>query len=738
MLIAAAFVPSTALSEQPVANQILPTVPIGLDAYRQWDRWPVQRIGVRAYMRSTYDRTGGNRKADAGNYLYQAADDFNVTLDVQSPGMLYFARYNHWHGSPWHYEVDGKDNTVQETTTADPNKPVKDSVFLPEDSFPNPLAFTWSTTRGADLSWVPIGFEKSFRMAYTRTRYGTGYYIYHQFLKGIPTSQPLKSWQITDQPAKDVLQLINRAGTDLVPTVDSDAGRAMLLRAVSGTVALEPSNPVTLTELTHPATIRAINFTVPKQQAIDFGRAKLRITWDGRQHASVDVPIALFFGTGTLYNREQREYLVRAFPVNIRFDNKRAYLNCYFTMPFFRSAKIELIGTNAKFNDVEWNVRYAPTEIPAADLTYFHATYADHPKPELGKDLVLLNTQQAEGGGDWSGHFIGTSFIFSHNADLTTLEGDPRFFFDDSQTPQAQGTGTEEWGGGGDYWGGKTMTLPFAGHPVGTPKPEEAKNDEDKIESAYRFLLADLMPFAKNAKICLEHGGDNDSKEHYKTVTYWYGAPYATLVKTDELNVGDSKSETDHAYHSPQASAPYEIKSKYELGRSHRLPDGTDSVPLQTVTGRKTTGTSEFTLNIDPANVGVMLRRTLDYSFPNQRAEVFIAEEYPAPSGEPLKWHSAGTWYLAGGSTFVHSNPPKELDATEHEVINSNRHLRDDEFLLPPALTAAKKQIRLKIVFQPVKRPLFPGHPLPELAWSEIAYSAYCYRLPIVAGPLEK
>ncbi len=50
---------------------------------------------------------------------------------------------------------------------------------------------------------------------------------------------------------------------------------------------------------------------------------------------------------------------------------------------------------------------------------------------------------------------------------MRTLEGDPRFFFDDSLTPQAQGTGTEEWGGGGDYWGGLNMTLPFAGHPVG-------------------------------------------------------------------------------------------------------------------------------------------------------------------------------------------------------------------------------------------------------------------------------
>ncbi len=77
-----------------------PVIPVGLDAYRQWDRWPYQRIGARAYMRSTYDRRGGNEGADASHFLYQLADDFNVTLDVACKGVLYFARYNHWHAVP--------------------------------------------------------------------------------------------------------------------------------------------------------------------------------------------------------------------------------------------------------------------------------------------------------------------------------------------------------------------------------------------------------------------------------------------------------------------------------------------------------------------------------------------------------------------------------------------------------------------------------------------------------------
>lgn len=716
----------------------LPEIPIGLDAYRQWERWPQQRIGVRAYMRSTYDRSGGNHAADASHFLYQLADDKNVTLDVRGPGILYFARYNHWHGSPWHYEVDGVDHIVQETSSADPTKPKENSVFLPEKIFPNPLTWTWSLTKGADLMWVPIAFEKSFRMAYSRTHYGTGYYIYHQFVEGTKLSQPLRSWDGKTPPADDVLELISRSGTDLLPKMDSAEARRMKLKERSGALRISANETKTILQLDEaPSMIRALNFSVPREQAIEFGRAKLRVTWDDLPHASIEAPVALFFGAGTLYNRDNREFLVKAFPVNIRFDEQRVHLACYFPMPFFRSAKIELINTNdVSFPDVQWSVRFAPYREPAWQVGYFHATFRDFPKPEPGKDLVLLDTTKVEGGGDWSGNFIGTSWIFSDSAVLNTLEGDPRFFFDDSESPQAYGTGTEEWGGGGDYWGGRNMTLPFAGHPCGARDLKSAKNDEDKIQSAYRFLLADLMPFGKNARIQLEHGGENNSTEHYQTVTYWYGANKPTLVKTDELKIGDAQSESQHDYNSPSASEPYEIISRYELGVD--TLKGKEIFPAQRDVGRKIkvlpsstrqspTGVSEFNLKLDPKNVGVMLRRKLDYQFPNQCAEVFIAK---VKNGKVGRFKSAGTWYLAGGNTCVYSNPKDELGATEHIVETSNRRFRDDEFLLPKKLTEGREQIRVRIKFTPVKIPLFPGHALPELAWSEIRYDAYCFVLP--------
>ncbi len=701
-----------------------PVIPVGLDAYRIWDRWPVQRIGARAYMRSTYDRRGGNEGADASHFLYQLAEDNNVTLDVAGPGVLYFARYNHWHGSPWHYEVDGADHLVQETSTADPNHPAPNATFVPPDLFPNPLAWTWADTRGADLSWLPIPFERSFRMGYSRTHYGTGYYIYQQYVRGAALSQPIRAWDAKTPPAHDVLDLIARSGTDIAPQAGTPEGDRLRVRQQSGVVSVPAAGAVTVVAMNQgPATLRALEFSVPRERALDFERVRLRITWDRRPQPSVDAPVVLFYGTGSLYNRDDREYLVKAFPVHIRFDVQRVYLGCYFPMPFFHAARIELAGADAAVPDVRWAVRTVPLRDAPGTVGLFHATYRDHANPEPGQDLTLLDTRATEGGGDWSGSFIGTSFIFSHNAVLNTLEGDPRFFFDDSQTPQAQGTGTEEWGGGGDYWGGRNMTLPFAGHPVGAPNAAAAKSDEDKVESAYRFLLADLMPFGRNAVIRLEHGGENRSTEHYETVTYWYGTPAASLVPTDTLKVGDAASEQAHGYASPQASAPETISSRYEWGVDQL--DGKETYPATADTGRHTAGTSEFTLKLTPRNFGVLLRRKLDYAYPNQRAEVFIADTRPGAA-----WQSAGAWYLAGSNTCVYSNPREELGAAQHVVQTSNRRFRDDEFLVPRDLTQGWSAIRVRVQFTPVRIPLFPGQPLPELAWSELRYDAYCFVMP--------
>src|SRR5262249_37584552 len=141
-----------------------------------------------------------------------------------------------------------------------------------------------------------------------------------------------------------------------------------------------------------PLMLRALELSIPVDQAVAFSRARLRITWDGRAQPSIDAPVSLFFGAGTLYNRDGREFLVKAFPVNIRFDDKRVHLACYFPMPFFQSAHIELASPHAaspgdresrgragqrtaQFSGIRWSVRYAPLDAGVNEVAYFHATY---------------------------------------------------------------------------------------------------------------------------------------------------------------------------------------------------------------------------------------------------------------------------------------------------------------------------------------------------------------------------
>jgi hypothetical protein len=63
-------------------------------------------------------------------------------------------------------------------------------------------------------------------------------------------------------------------------------------------------------------------------------------------------------------------------------------------------------------------------------------------------------------------------------------------------------------------------------------------------------------------------------------------------------------------------------------------------------------------------------------------------------------------------------------------VITSNRRFREDEFLVARELTQGRSAIRVRVKFTPVNRPLFPGHPVPELAWTELRYDAYSFVMP--------
>ena len=131
-----------------------------------------------------------------------------------------------------------------------------------------------------------------------------------------------------------------------------------------------------------------------------------------------------------------------------------------------------------------------------------------------------------------SGRIVGTVVNFGEVG--PTLEGDPRFYLDDSHTPQVKATGTEEWAMGGLYWrDGHQTSLPLGGVPSTTANPP---GDDVDGAALYRFLVADSIPFNRRAVLNWEHGVANTSRNPYRAVVLWYGTPAITATLTDHLD----------------------------------------------------------------------------------------------------------------------------------------------------------------------------------------------------------
>lgn len=576
---------------------------------------------------------------------------------------------------------------------------------------------TWSSTQGADLNWARCLLPIHLKLTYERTFYGTGYQIVQRFLaRGLNVTAPLCGWA-GNEPQLDVAALVADAGSGLAPPA---AGR--LETSAAGNVS-DGASLVIVDFADGPAQWRLIRLTAPASEAAALEQSKIRIIWDGRAAPSVDVPIPFFFGSGSLFNRSGTDALVKAVPVSIQFSNGNVTLSTYFPMPYFREARIEIVGGAMGLPALRWTLRREPLRSEPRHTGYFHATYVDHGIPTPGHDLVLLDTRGIEGSTDWCGQrgqLVGTAFTFSDQANLTTLACDPRFNFDDSETPQAQGTGIEEWAGGGDWWGGQTTTLPLAGlagHLSGAPGPGSMSNAGDGIESAHRYLLADMFPFGRNARIQLEHGGWDDTTDHYQSVVSWYGLPGACLVTADSLHVGDATDEGTHSYLAA-STVPVALTSRFEAGVDH-LPDGGEVFPATTDTGRLSSGSSEFVLRLSPDNLGALLRRRFDQAIPDQRARVEVGDV----DGGSLEL--AGVWYSPGSNTCIYSYPGSELAPAVPIVETSNRRWCEEELLIPWQLTRGRSALRIRVT--PLLAP-YADAGVP--AWSEYRYWLYAWQLP--------
>ncbi len=253
-----------------------------------------------------------------------------------------------------------------------------------------------------------------------------------------------------------------------------------------------------------------------KDGAANHQEMLIRIYWDGREKPDVEVPVGEFFAS--CFGKRME---VISVPVIVEGGDS---YNCFWHMPFRKSARIEIVNQSKKpirklYNNIDWIKKKSLPE----NTMNFCAQYRQEYPAQNGKDYLVLD---AEG----KGYYVGTVYSVRTRSPSWFGEGDEKIYIDGEAKPSIRGTGTE------DYflsaWGLDRHSTPYFGVPY--------LNQPDRIigqmTCSYRWHIHDPLVFNTGIRVTFETFGwmsPDENKEHrphswnereddFSSVAYWY------------------------------------------------------------------------------------------------------------------------------------------------------------------------------------------------------------------------
>ena len=286
-----------------------------------------------------------------------------------------------------------------------------------------------------------------------------------------------------------------------------------------------PGRTLELADLNGPGAIKHLWFAIDNDhQVIDprFPRkVAVRMFWDGHADPSVNVPVGDFFGVG---HGRVANYSCSLFDMSIDPGADRGAFNSWVTMPFSKSARVEIVNESQTDVRIFYYVDYQKWETFPEETLFFHGAWRCampcSPTPLVdGKEGPNLtgddNYLILEASG--SGTYIGCNLSVDNHAGEWWGEGDDMIFVDGERFPGSlHGTGSE------DYfchaWGMQANCYPYAG----TSLFNHGHKDWEGQWTMYRHHIVDPIPFAKSIRVTIEHGHNNHRSDDYSSTAYWY------------------------------------------------------------------------------------------------------------------------------------------------------------------------------------------------------------------------
>ena len=247
----------------------------------------------------------------------------------------------------------------------------------------------------------------------------------------------------------------------------------------------------------------------------------LRMYWDDEEEPSVECPLGMFFANGF----DSHQHAVNSLPVVVIPRNA---CNCYWSMPFRKSARITLTNEGGDMGIIAYKFLYHECEV-ADDAMYFHAQYRRSTTTRENPVYTILDGVKGQG------RYIGTYLAWNATNSDWWGEGEVKFYIDgDTDHATLSDSGTEDYFGGSfGFSAFNTDAALNDEHEYSTPflgMPLALLDDKTNIRkySLYRWHIFDDIGFFNDLRVTIDTislrppRGIHAISEEISSVAYWY------------------------------------------------------------------------------------------------------------------------------------------------------------------------------------------------------------------------
>lgn len=612
--------------------------------------WLPDGTQVRQFI--SYDPSGGNSSNYFTNWRrYLDSNNETVIFDEYGPGCLYRQQMNIWHSSlsgsariKYYFDDESTPRLNMTLNAFFGYNQVYTAPFNPPlTHFDDRPAYHKDSNFA--ICYYPFPFQKRLKITIDRTTDAGACWFQYTYLR-YPTASEVQTWAGTGEDSAIVRNQWNNLGSD----PKDPTGNV----TVTNSYAINNGSSATVLDLSGRGSIASMKFTMNPWDNNTFTKTKLKIYWDNSGTPAVDMSLGSFLGGGgdtlgkTVYNMNFKNLFYG-------YNYSSKYFYCYWPMPYWSRARV-VVENNSGENITSFNVdvKYKPSaayNYPSGQAGYFHAKRTIESAPD---DAYYSNAFEDFGRGKVIGLIMFSSGF--------NVDGDEFTYIDDTNTPSIHGDGTEDDHNQG--WGGSNYQKPLWGGLI------------NGYDGGYRTYYNEQYIYDRHIKITYEHSNLGSQTGQKTDFIIWYykkdpGEGFSGNLKlTDQLNVGDTASETAHSY---------TINTQTQLVTTNSNYDGLEQNVMHLPcndSGRYFKGFSQFVAAIDAGNNGVLLRRRLNrYNDNVQKADVYV-------DGARV---TEGPWY------FCDLNP------------TSNQAFADSNFAIPKSYTQGKSSITVRVQYLDAK-----------------------------------